>query len=361
MTSPGVYVHQQHQSLHCNNVYPFAMKSRHFKYFEVCDTQHYKRQEKGEGVEKHGEDNKLRPTARPRVGQCAGRVKPVVSHPGEASGHRGEGYGVRPRVAEHERCVFVAHFGVVPQGEHHRDPPVNAESCHAQHRVGGQEGLHEAHGLTEDVPSRLSLADKSHQSQRHVRHGQQQVAEGEVEVEESRDLLADLRVVQKADQHQDVGQQRHDNDHDHQRGQNYLHSVHPVRPETHLSPLFVCMPTSCSCHRETPLITHNRGHASRGRSSALLPTAPRLLPTAEMIRGISQDKKTPQSRYLFPVSLESKAAPVQKLFYFATALLSSGDALFEGITHPRTLRSVRASWCRGGGGGGESKRGGIFL
>ena len=226
--SPGVYVHQQHQSLHCDNVDPLTVKPRHFKHFEVCDAQHYKRQEEGEGVEKDGEDDKLRPTARPRVGEGAGRVKPVVSHPGEAGGHRGEGHGVRPRVPEHERRVLVAHLGVVPQGEHHRDPPVDAQRCHAQHRVGGQEGLQEAHDLTEAVPSRLRLADESHQSERHVGHGQQQVAEGEVEVEQTWDLLADLRVVQKADQHQDVGQQRHYDNHDHQHRENHLRSVHPV-------------------------------------------------------------------------------------------------------------------------------------
>lgn len=234
-----MYIHQQHQSLHCNNVDPLTVKPCHFKHFEVCDTQHYKRQQKGEGVEKDGEDNKLGPTARPRVGQGAGRVKAVVSHPGEAGGHRGEGHGVRPRVPEHKSGVFVAHFGVVSKGEHHSDPPVDAQSCHAQHRVGGQEGLQEAHNLAKAVTPWLSLTDKSHQSERHVGHGQQQVAEGEVEVEQTGDLLADLRVIQKADQHQDVGQQRHYNNHNHQHRENYLRSVHPVAPETHLSLLFV--------------------------------------------------------------------------------------------------------------------------
>lgn len=137
----------------------------------------------------------------------------------------------------------MAHFGVVPQGEHYRDPPVDAQSCHAQHRVGGQEGLQETHNLAEAVSSRLSLTDKSHQSERHVGHGQQQVAEGEVEVEQTWDLLADLWVVQKADQHQDVGQQRHNNDHDHQHRENYLRSVHPVAPKLTYSH-FLC---ACPC------------------------------------------------------------------------------------------------------------------
>jgi len=213
-------------------------------------------------VEKNSEDDKLGPTARPRVGQGAGRVKPVVSHPREAGGHRGEGHGVRPRVAEHKHRVFVAHFGVIPQREHHGDPPVDAQRCHAQHRVGGQEGLQEAHELAEAVSPRLSLTDKSHQSERHVGHGEQQVAEGEVEVEQTRDLLADLRVVQKADQHQDVGQQRHDDNHNHQHREDHLRSVHPVAPKlTYLH--FLCAYTVlfCSCER-TALITHNRVHAS---------------------------------------------------------------------------------------------------
>lgn len=160
-------------------------------------------------MEKHGEDNKLGPTASPGVGQGAGRVKPVVSDPREAGGHRGERHGVRPCVPENKSRVFMAHFGVVPQREHHRYPPVDAQSGHAQHRVGGEEGLQETHDLAEAVSSWLSLTDKSHQGEWHVGHGQQQVAKGEVEVEQTGDLLADLRVVEKADQHQDVGQQRH--------------------------------------------------------------------------------------------------------------------------------------------------------
>lgn len=235
-----MYVHQQHQSLHCYNIDPLTVKPGHFKHFEVCDTQHYKRQQEGEGVEKDGEHHKLGPTAGPGVGQGAGGVKPVVSHPGEAGGHGGEGHGVRPRVAQDERCVLVAHFGVIPQREHHRDPPVDAERSHAQHGVGGQEGLQESHQLAEAVPSRLSLADESHQSERHVGHGQQQVAECEVQVEETGHLLADLRVVQEADEHQDVGQQRHYNNHNHQHRENDLHSVHPV--VTHSSTLSCIYP-----------------------------------------------------------------------------------------------------------------------
>lgn len=157
-----MYVNQQNQRLHCNNVDPLTVKPCHFKDFEVCETQHYKRQEEGEGVEKDSEDNKLGPTARPRVGQGTGRVKPVISHPGEAGGHRGKGHGVRPRVPENKCGVSVPHFGVVPEGEHHRDPPVDAQCCHAQHRVGGQESLQEAHDLAEAVSPGLSFADESH-------------------------------------------------------------------------------------------------------------------------------------------------------------------------------------------------------
>lgn len=132
----------------------------------------------------------------------------------------------------------MAHLGVVPQGEHHRDPPVDAQGGHAQHGVGGQEGLQEPRDLAEAVSPRLSPADESHQSERHVGHGQQQVAEGEVEVEQTGHLSADLRVVEKADQHQDVGQQRHYDDHNYQHGENYLRSVHPARPQKLTSPQF---------------------------------------------------------------------------------------------------------------------------
>lgn len=154
-----MYVHQQHESLHCYNIDSLTVESCHLKNFEVCETQHYEGQEKGEGVEKDREDDELGSAARPRVGQRAGRVKAVVSHPGEASCHRGKRHGVRPRVPEHKRRVSVAHFGVVPQGEHHCDPPVNAQSGHAQHRVGGQESLQETHDLAEAVSPWLSLAD----------------------------------------------------------------------------------------------------------------------------------------------------------------------------------------------------------
>lgn len=213
-------------------------------------------------MEKDGEDDKLCPIARSGVGQGAGCVKPVVSNPGETGGHRGEGHGVRPRVREHKNRVFVAHFGVVPQGEHHRDPPVDAQSCHAQHRVRGQESLQEAHDLAEAISPRLSFTDKSYQSERHVGDGEQQVAEGEVEVEQTGDLLADLRVIQKANQHQDVGQQRHYNNHNHQHWENYLRSVHPVDTRNSLLSSFSAHIQSLFCSCKITLITRNRVHAS---------------------------------------------------------------------------------------------------
>lgn len=249
-------VHEQHQSLHRDHIDPLTVEPGHLQNFEVSETQNYKRQQEGEGVEKHGEDDKLGPAARPGAGQGAGRVKPVVAHPGEAGGHRGEGHGVRPRVAEHERRVLVAHLGVIPQGEHDRDPPVDAQGGHAQHGVGGQEGLQEAHELAEAVSGRLRLPDESRQSERHVGHCQQQVAEGEVEVEQTRDLLADLRVVREADQHQDVGQQRHDDDHNYQQGKNHLRSVHSV---PHCSPLCVRISRLVSFQQNCKVITRVRG------------------------------------------------------------------------------------------------------
>lgn len=222
-------VHQQHQGLHGDHVDPLAMEPRHLQHFEVCDAQHHERQQEGERVERDGEDDELCPAAGATVGQRARGVQAVVAHPREAGGHRREGRRVRPRVAKHKSRVPAAHLGVVPQRKDHGDPAVDAERRHTQHGVGGQESLQEARQPAKAVSTGLSAADQTHQCKRHVGDGEQQVAEGEVEGEECWRLPADLRAVQQTDQHHHVGEQRHGDNRDHERGEEHLGGVHPAR------------------------------------------------------------------------------------------------------------------------------------
>lgn len=193
---PRVNVDQEEQSLHGDDVDPLAVKPGDFEHLQVGEAQDEQGEHEAGGVEDDGEDGELHPVAAAVARlQGAGRVHVAVADPGEEQRRQGEGEGVQPRVAHHDQRVLVAHLGGVAEREHHRDPPVNAERCHAQHGVGGEESLQKAHRVASAVPKRLLLPDNPHQSGRHVEHGDEDVAEGQVHGEHTGHLPADLGAV----------------------------------------------------------------------------------------------------------------------------------------------------------------------
>lgn len=218
---PWVNVHKQHQRLHRYHIDALTVKSGHFEHFQVGDTQHDQREQEGERVQSHSENDKLHlgsllaPTA-----EGARRVKVVVADPGATGGHGGEAEWVDPGVSQGDERVPVPHSGVVAEGEHHGHPSVDAESCHAQHGIRGEKSVKEAHKLTEGAAPRLAGGNQPGQSQGHAGHALQQVAKRQVESEKSWYLFADLGVVQEADQNNDVGQQRHQNNPQNERRSN---------------------------------------------------------------------------------------------------------------------------------------------
>jgi len=196
-TIPRVNVDQQEKSLYGDNVNPLAVKPSDFQHLQVGEAQDEQRQDETGGVEHHREHRELDPVAaflRARL-QGAGRVRVVVVDPGEEQRGQGEGERVQPRVAHHDQRVLVAHLGGVTEREHHRYPPVDAESRHAQHGVGGQESLQKAHRVAHAVPERLLVPDNPHQRGRHVENSDEDVAEGQVHGEHAGHLSAYLGAV----------------------------------------------------------------------------------------------------------------------------------------------------------------------
>lgn len=189
-------VDQEEKSLHGDNVNPLAVKPGDFQHLQVGEAQDEQGEHETGGVENDGEDCKLNPVAAllARL-QGAGRVNVAVVDPGEEQGRQGEGEGVEPGVAHHDQRVLVAHLGGVAEREDHRDPPVYAEGCHAQHGVRGQEGLQKAHRVANAIPKRLLVPDNPHQSGWHVQNSDEYVAEGQVHGEDTGHLSAYLGAV----------------------------------------------------------------------------------------------------------------------------------------------------------------------
>lgn len=162
---PGVNIHKQHQRLHSDHVDAFTVKPRNFQHFQIRDTHHDEREEESERVQSHGENDKLGPgSLRPHIAESARCVKVVVPDPGAAGGHGGEAERVYPRVSERDHCVPVPDSGVVAQREHHGDPSVDAEGCHAEHGVRGEKSVEETHNLTEAAASGVARGDEPDQS-----------------------------------------------------------------------------------------------------------------------------------------------------------------------------------------------------
>lgn len=116
-------------------------------------------------MQSHSEDQELRPgSLRPRVAQGARRVKVMVADPGAAGGHGGEAQRVDPRVSKRQHRIPVADSWVVAQREHHSHPSIDAEGCHAEHGVCGEESVEETHSLTEATVSGVPRGDETHQS-----------------------------------------------------------------------------------------------------------------------------------------------------------------------------------------------------
>ncbi len=208
-------VHQQYERLHGYHVYALAVKARDFEHFQIRDAEHHRHQQERERVQHHGVNRELRlGIDRPAVTERARSVQLMVTHPGEARGNHREGQRVHPRVSQRDYSVPVTDPGMVTQREHHCNPPVDTERSHTQHGVSGQESVQKPHHLTENVSSGLRITQHPDKSQRHAGGGQKQVAERQVEYKQPRNLLANFRIVQEADQHQHVGQQRHNDDHD---------------------------------------------------------------------------------------------------------------------------------------------------
>lgn len=192
------------------------MEPGHLQHFQVGDTHHHQGEQKGERLQRHGEHDELRLGAVARSAaaarQRARRVKLMVAEPGQAGGHRGEAERMDPGVPQGDHRVPVADPRVVAERKHHRHPPVDAQRGHGEHRVSDEKKVEETDHLTKDGPPGVPLAEEPRHGQRHVGHAQQQVAQSQVEGEQRGHLFADLRVVQKADQHHNVRQQRHHND-----------------------------------------------------------------------------------------------------------------------------------------------------
>lgn len=84
-------VHKQHQRLHSYHIDAFTVKPCNFQHFQIRYAQHDQREEEGERVQCHSENNKLHSgTLRPDIAEGARRVKVVVPDPGATGGHRGE-------------------------------------------------------------------------------------------------------------------------------------------------------------------------------------------------------------------------------------------------------------------------------
>lgn len=172
------------------------MEPGDFQHLQVGETQDEQGEHEAGGVENDSEDCKLNPVAAClALPQGAGRVNVAVVDPGEEQRRQGEGEGVEPGVAHHDQRVLVAHFSGVAEREDHRYPPVYAESCHAQHGVGGQKSLQEAHRVANAIPKRLLVPDNPHQSGRHVQNSDEYVAEGQVHGEDTGHLSAYLGAV----------------------------------------------------------------------------------------------------------------------------------------------------------------------
>lgn len=227
---PWMNVHQQHQRLHRYHVDAFTVKSGHFQHFQVGDAQHDQREQEGERVQSDGENHELHlGSLRAGAAEGARRVKGVVADPGATGGHGGEAEGVDPGVSQRHHRVPVPDSGVVAEREHHGHPSVDAECCHAQHGIGGEEGVEETHNLTEAAGPGVAGGDQPGQSQGHVGHALQQVAERQVESEKPGYLFADLGVIQEADQNDNVGQQRHQNYPQNEHRSNKAHCVHRAK------------------------------------------------------------------------------------------------------------------------------------
>lgn len=172
------------------------MKPGHFQYLQVGETQDEERERKTGGVENHREDCELDPVAAPVVRlQGAGRVNVVVVEPGEEQCRQGESERVEPGVAHHDQRVLIAHLSRVAEREDHRYPSVDAESCHAQHGVGGQKGLQKAHHVANAIPERLLVPDNPYKSGRHVQNSDEYVAERQVHGKNTGHLSAYLGAV----------------------------------------------------------------------------------------------------------------------------------------------------------------------
>lgn len=192
-------VHQQEQRLHGDDVDPLAVKPGHFQHLQVGETQDEQREHETGGVENHREDGELYGVAAAVARlQGAGRVHVAVVDPGEEQRREREGERVEPRVAHHDHRVLVAHLGGVAEREDHGDPAVDAERGHAQHGVGSEEGLQEAHRVAHAVPEGLLPSHHPHQSGRHVENRDEDVAEGQVHGENTGHLSAYLAAVHEA-------------------------------------------------------------------------------------------------------------------------------------------------------------------
>lgn len=214
-------VHEQHQRLHRYHIDASAVQSGHFEHFQVGDTQHDQREQEGERVQSHGENDKLHlGSLRADTAEGARSVKVVVADPRATGGHGGEAEWVDPGVSQRDHRVPMPDSGVVAEREHHGHPPVDAESCHAQHGICGEKSVEETHNLTEAAASGVAGGDQPGKSQGHVGHALQQVAKRQVESEKPWYLFADLGVIQEADQNNDIGQQRHQNNPQNERRSN---------------------------------------------------------------------------------------------------------------------------------------------
>lgn len=189
-------VDQQEKSLHGDYVNSLAVKPGDFQHLQVGETQDEQGEHETGGVENDGKDYKLNPVAAllARL-QGAGCVHVAVVDPGEEQCRQGEGEGVEPGVAHHDQRVLVAHFSRVAEWEDHRYPPVYAEGCHAQHGVGCQKSLQEAHRMANAIPERLLVSDNPHQSGWHVEDRDEDVAEGQVHGEDTGHLSTYLCAV----------------------------------------------------------------------------------------------------------------------------------------------------------------------
>ena len=173
----------------------------HSQNFQVGEAQDEEAEREAAEVEQHREGRigcELHRSLLPGQVQRAGGVRVAVPPPVHQQLGDRERERVEPRVRHDQERVPVAHLAGVPQGEHHRDPPVHAERGHAQHGISGEESLRETHRPAERVAEGLRALGHPEESGGHVDDGEEDVGEGEVQDEEPGHVRSQLGALGQA-------------------------------------------------------------------------------------------------------------------------------------------------------------------